>query len=203
MPKTQVAATAANPVNGSGVGRRLRSLRKERNLSVNELALKAGVSSGMVSQIERSLANPSIRMLERLRHALGVPLTAFLEDSRAELDAVDDFVRRADDRPIFQVGPNGLTKELLSPHGDHDLQFMMIVLPAGTSSEEVLIGIGEKAGLVLEGCVSFQVGARRSNLCAGDSFQFKSTLPHSVHNTGDKAARILWIMNTKAPVIHL
>ncbi|CAJ0707959.1 cupin domain-containing protein [Ralstonia wenshanensis] len=190
-------------LNHSDVGARLRALRIDQGLSVNELAMRAGVSVGTVSQVERNKANPSVRILERLRQALSVPLTALLEEDDAVSDPVaGDFVRRATERPLFEVGKHGMQKELLSPHGDHDLQMMVILLPAGAGSDEVLIGVGEKAGLVLEGTVMLHVGDRRAELRAGDSFQFKSTVPHSVRNESNKAARLLWIMNTQPPVVH-
>ena len=188
----------------SNVGARLRALRIEQGLSVNELATRAGVSAGTVSQVERNKANPSVRILERLRQALSVPLTALLEEDDAVSDPiVGDFVRKAAERPLFDVGKHGMQKELLSPHGDHDLKMMIILLPAGAGSDEVLVGVGEKAGLVLEGTVVLNVGDRRALLHAGDSFQFKSTVPHSVRNESSETARVLWVMNTVPPVVHL
>lgn len=62
------------------IGLRLRKLRKSRNLTISELASRAGVSAGAISQIERNLSNPTVRMLEQLRIVLNVPLTAFLEN---------------------------------------------------------------------------------------------------------------------------
>lgn len=186
------------------VGARLRALRIEQGLSINELAARAGVSVGTVSQVERNKANPSVRILERLRRALSVPLTALLEEDDAVSDPVaGDFVRKATERPLFDVGKHGMQKELLSPHGDHDLKMMIILLPAGAGSDEVLVGEGEKAGLVLEGTVVLNVGDRRAVLRAGDSFQFKSTVPHSVRNESGEMARVLWVMNTLPPVVHL
>ena len=204
MKPTQVSKKDATAPSHSDVGARLRSLRMERGLSVNELAMLAGVSVGTVSQVERNKANPSMRILERLRQALSVPLTALLEEDDAISDPIaGDFVRRAAERPVFDVGSHGMQKELLSPHGDHELKMMIILLPAGAGSEEVLVGAGEKAGLVLEGTIVLKVGDRRTELRVGDSFQFKSTVPHSVRNESGKMARVLWIMNTRPPVVHL
>ncbi|KND62131.1 putative transcriptional regulator [Candidatus Burkholderia verschuerenii] len=204
MQRTTLNKRGTPELSHADVGARLKALRIAHGLSVNELAMRAGVSVGTVSQVERNKANPSVRILEKLRQALEVPLSALLEDDDAVSDPVaGDFVRRAAERPLFEVGKNGMQKELLSPHGDHDLQMMVIMLPAGSGSEEVLVGIGEKAGLVLEGLVVLNVGDRRCELRAGDSFQFKSTVPHSVRNESRKAARLLWIMNTQPPVIHL
>jgi transcriptional regulator with XRE-family HTH domain len=205
---TKLAAHAATKLAAnldSQIGRRLKALRKKQKLSVSELAERAKVSVGMISQIERSLTNPSIRTLERLRQALSVSLTALLEDGVDRDPSVDGhrLVRKADARPFFHVGEQGMTKELLSPQGDHDLQMMIIALPAGASSKEVLIGDGEKAGLVLTGTIVIEVAGDRTELSEGDSFQFRSTLPHSVYNETRQAARIFWIMNTKRPTAHL
>jgi transcriptional regulator with XRE-family HTH domain len=184
------------------VGARLRALRLARRLSISGLAERAGVSTGMVSQIERDLSNPSVRMLERLRVALDVPLTALLDDAGGQ-SPTQEFVRRARDRPHFTVGPNGLEKALLSPNGQHDLQFMLITIPPGGRSAEVLLGDGEKAGLVMQGKVALRVGDQEQLLSEGDSFQFSSRLPHQVENPADTPAQVLWIMNTRVPVIHL
>ena len=91
---------------------------------------------------------------------------------------------------------------LLADHF-HDLKMMIILVPPGAGSDEVLVGVGEKAGWVLEGTIVLNVGDRRAVLKTGDSFQFKSTAPHSIRNESDKAARVLWVMNTRPPVVHL
>ncbi|MFC4278120.1 helix-turn-helix domain-containing protein [Achromobacter aloeverae] len=197
------AATAPD----SSVGQRLRRIRRDSNLSLKTLAELAEVSVGMISQIERDQANPSIRMLEKLRTALHVPLSALLEDdapaAAPRRNAAPEFVRRADQRPKFRVGPHGLLKELLSPPGEHDLQFMIILIPPHSRSEEVLLGRGEKAGMVLEGTISLVLADQEAILNEGDSFQFSSAVPHGVSNPTGKDARLLWIMNTERPVIHL
>lgn len=204
MKTAQARKKGAAELHHSDVGARLRALRIEQGLSVNELAMRAGVSAGTVSQVERNKANPSMRILERLRLALSVPLTALLEEDDAISDpVVGDFVRKATERPLFEVGQHGMQKELLSPHGDHDLKMMIILVPPGAGSDEVLVGVGEKAGWVLEGTIVLNVGDRRAVLKTGDSFQFKSTAPHSIRNESDKAARVLWVMNTRPPVVHL
>src|SRR6478735_48963 len=66
------------------IGQRLRALRAERGLTILELAAKAGVSSGSISQIERGASNPSVSTLQKLRAALGVTLWSFLESDAAE-----------------------------------------------------------------------------------------------------------------------
>jgi len=199
--RREPAAQAPAPL-----GPRLRDLRRAADLSLVQLADMSGVSVGMISQIERNLSNPSVRTLERLREALGIPLTTLLEGDVGypiAHEAPPEFVRRVKDRPHFSVGKGGLQKELLSPHGDYDIKFMLISFPPHTKSVDILVGPGEKAGVVLEGGIDLTVAGSTERLRVGDSFQFSSVLSHRVENPGDEPAQVLWIMNTKPSVIHL
>jgi len=197
-------ASLKEGANGTHVGVRLRAFRKGAHLSISELGTKAGVSNGMISQIERGLTNPSLRTLERLHVALSVPLTALLESGAPNSGVADrEIVRRVDDRPSFSVGNEGMTKELLTPSGEHQLQMMLISLPTGAKSVDVLLGDGEKAGWILEGSIQLTVNGLSSVLNAGDSFQFPSTVPHSILNPGQEAARLLWVMRVEPAEVHL
>ncbi|MBS0908429.1 helix-turn-helix domain-containing protein [Tatumella sp. JGM118] len=184
------------------IGLRLRKLRKSRNLTISELAARGGVSAGAISQIERNLSNPTVRILEQLRVVLNVPLTAFLDSEEYDPPGAEHYVRRLQDRPGFHVGKRGIAKELLSPKGDHQLQFMMIDIPPQIRSDEVLTGQGEKAGLVIEGELTLEIEGNTTILYPGDSFQFKSSLRHNVFNHTHSGAKVLWIMHIQ-PENHL
>jgi transcriptional regulator with XRE-family HTH domain len=177
------------------VGERLRQLRADRKLTILELAAKAGVSAGIISQIERGNSNPSMKTLQRLRTALGVNLWEFL-DPRSGITSEDTpFVRRADQRARILASGTGLVKELLSPRNDENLRFMIITMPPGSISEDVLIGTGDKGGLVLSGRVVLSVGDSTTELGEGDSFQFKSNIPHGIANRSAEEAKLIWIMS--------
>ncbi|MCX8960850.1 helix-turn-helix domain-containing protein [Erwinia psidii] len=184
------------------IGARLKRLRKARNMTINELAALANVSAGAISQIERNLTNPTIRVLEQLRLVLKVPLTAFIEESDPSLKGIGHYVRRSAERPHFNVGKNGIAKKMLSPTGDHDIQFMFIIIPPGVRSGEMLMGMGEKAGLVMSGELTLELAGERTILSPGDSFQFSSVLIHNIFNHTSQQAEVLWIMHIK-PDNHL
>lgn len=177
------------------IGTRLKQIRKMRKLTITELARLANVSAGAISQIERNLTNPTVRVLEQLRLVLKVPLTAFLEQDDSAMRGAEHYVRRQADRPHFNVGKHGIAKEMLSPSGDHDLQFMFISIPPGVQSSEMLMGSGEKAGIVMSGELTLEIDGDSAELRPGDSFQFKSHLPHNIFNHSDSEARVLWIMH--------
>ncbi|KAB8313117.1 helix-turn-helix domain-containing protein [Erwinia endophytica] len=176
------------------IGSRLKTLRKARNMTITELACQANVSAGAISQIERNLTNPTVRVLEQLRLVLKVPLSAFLEETPRLHKGAEHYIRRCHARPHFNVGKYGIAKEMLSPSGDHNVQFMFITVPPGVRSDEMLMGMGEKAGLVIDGELTLEIGNDAAPLFSGDSFQFSSQLPHNIFNHSDTAARIVWIM---------
>jgi transcriptional regulator with XRE-family HTH domain len=202
MVSSSALVAPASRDNGSeSLGAKLRHLRTARELTIAQLAERAGVSSGLISQIERGNSNPSIRTLQRLRAALGVNLWEFLDDrsstasGEAGAPEASKFVRRKADRPRIIVGATRLVKELLSPRNDRNLRFMIISLPPGGESEDVIIGQGEKGGLVTQGRVRLTVGAEDSDLMEGDSFQFPSSITHKLSNPFEHPAEVIWIMS--------
>ena len=66
-------------------GERIKRLRTSAGFTVSELARRAGLSQGYLSQIEMGRARPSVRALAMAAQALGVPLTSLLSDSDREL----------------------------------------------------------------------------------------------------------------------
>ncbi|MEK1854292.1 MAG: XRE family transcriptional regulator [Phyllobacterium sp.] len=183
------------------IGVKLRRLRADRELTIAQLAEQAGVSAGIISQIERGKSNPSIKTLQRIRAALGVNLWEFLEGNWTSADQTPQvapesrFIRRKADRTRIVVGVSRLAKELLSPSSDRNLRFMIITLPPGGESEDVIIGEGEKGGLVTQGHVELSIGPDVFDLHEGDSCQFPSSLPHKICNRTQETAVIIWIIS--------
>lgn len=177
------------------IGDRLKVLRSQRGLSIMDLASKAGVSAGIISQIERGNSNPSVKTLQRIRAALGVNLWEFFAKEESRNPADGPFVRRKINQPQIVVGTSRIVKRLLSPQNDRNLRFMLLTIPPAGVSEDVLIGEGEKGGWVLSGRVELMVGEHVAELTEGDSFQFKADLPHKISNASNQDAEVLWIMS--------
>ncbi|MGD6815551.1 helix-turn-helix domain-containing protein [Metabacillus sp. 84] len=61
------------------IGERIRKYRKEKNLSLSELADRAGVAKSYLSSIERNLqSNPSVQFLEKVSAVLGISVNTLL-----------------------------------------------------------------------------------------------------------------------------
>lgn len=202
MTSSETAATEAGQdaqerAEAIRIGKRLRALRAEQGLTILDLAGKAGVSSGHISQIERGVSNPSISTLQKLRSALGVTLWSFLEKDATDAPQESRYVRRRDNRPRIVVGTNHLTKELLSPRPTNELRFMILTVPPGAESGDALSGPGDKGGYVLSGRVELTIGDEIIALDEGDSFQFNSTIPHQIVNRWSEEAKLIWIINIR------
>ena len=65
------------------VGRRVRALRLERRLSLAELAGKAGISIGALSQIERGMSSLRVRVIWPLAAALDIEPSALMAAMRS------------------------------------------------------------------------------------------------------------------------
>ena len=174
------------------IGGRIRALRLARNMSLNNLAAAAGVSAGIVSQIERERANPSLNTIEKICVALGVLPDAVLGSEVT--DAEPAFVCRSASRRRILVGKAPIVKEMISPPGSEGLRMMIISLPPRSENLDVIVGAGQKAGLVLEGQIRITLGDRNAILYPGDSFQFPSAQTHSLHNDTDTASKVMWII---------
>jgi transcriptional regulator with XRE-family HTH domain len=176
------------------IGGEIRRIRKTRGLSLEDVAKLAGVSIGLVSQIERGIVSPSIRSLRQLSKALGVPVSWFFQTEDGAVDDDGDRVVRAAHRRRLSFRKNGVIKELLTPHALRNLQMLLITLePDAAIDNGVIQGSGEKCGIVLTGALDLVIEDRTHTIWEGDSFGFDSSLPHSIHNRGQGVTRVLWI----------
>lgn len=176
------------------VGRRVRALRLERNLSLAELAAKAGVSIGALSQIERGLSSLRVKVIWPLAAALDIEPSALITDGK---DAGNDlYCVRADKRRQLPVKSEGIAKALLSPPGA-TLTGLLVTVEADGGTAEAYAHIGHEFGYVLSGEVELVVDSTKYVLKSGDSFAFKSTLLHAFRNPGTERCQILWVNTTK------
>lgn len=177
------------------VGKRIRDLRHGSKLSLETVAAKTKLSVGFLSQIERGLSSPSLRVLATLADVLGVGI-AGLFGARPNDGASEGVVTRAPERAELKLWRSGISKQLLSPAGsDGRLNLFLVHMePGGSTGDELYTHDGEEAGLVLEGEMRLTVDTETWTLKTGDSFRFASRRPHRFSNPADDAnAVVLWV----------
>ncbi|MDB5413420.1 MAG: transcriptional regulator MerR family [Rubritepida sp.] len=185
------------------LGERIRHRRRMVGLSLAQVAETTGTSIGLLSQIERGLSSPSVRLLSGLAEVLQLSLGDFFVEARPVAPRREDnIVTRAQARKKLAFWRAGISKELVTPQTETrgtDV-FIVSVEAGGTTGAQVYTHAGEDAGFVLEGELELSVDGENYLLRPGDGFRFKSTLPHSFRNPGRTSTRVIWV---NAPVDDL
>jgi transcriptional regulator with XRE-family HTH domain len=179
------------PVTGDfdvrALGQALRTARRERGLTVEALATSAGVSSGLISQLERGQGNPAFLTLRRLAEALGLPVAHFVQGPPSS-----GMLVRAEQRKRLHLPDADLVYELLTPSLQGKLEVLITQIPAGwTNVTKPFVHEGEECIHLLEGTLEVTVGETRFVLEEGDSLTYEAQVPHWYANASGATARLL------------
>jgi len=185
--------TKANPDAISiDVGLRLRTLRKERNLSIRALARQSGISANALSMIERGRSSPSVSTLYKVTQALEISITTFFEEQDERSDVV--FIQRsARTRVPF---PRGLWEGLGGEKFSGRVEPFALTLESGASSgPHPITHAGHEFACCLRGHLEYQVEDKYYQLAAGDSLLFCSYLPHRWRNPGPLVTEVIFVLS--------
>ncbi|MDL2237486.1 cupin domain-containing protein [Christensenellaceae bacterium OttesenSCG-928-K19] len=169
------------------IGQKIKVLRQQLSLTQSELADRAELSKGFISQLERDLTSPSIATLTDILECLGTDLKEFFSDDEPEkvtFNTADMFEKEMDDQKIIWLVPNAQKNEM---------EPILLTLDAGAKTEEDRPHPGEEFGFVLSGSITLVLGGKKHRLRKGSSFYYKTDLPHYVENTGKKKAELVWV----------
>jgi quercetin dioxygenase-like cupin family protein len=154
----------------------------EKKLSIKQLAERTGLTSGFISQIERSQTEPSITSLRKLSEALDVAVFYFFIE-----EVNNNCVVRKNERQKLRFRDSHLAYELLSPDLNRQMEMFYATLePNASTSEELMNHNGEEVILVLKGKMGIQIGDDSYELDEGDSIYYFATVPHRIVNIGDE-----------------
>ena len=176
-----VQDSVQSPEPGTGLGRRLRSVRRAYGLSQRELARRAGITNATVSNVESEQVSPSVASLSKIVGAVGLSLAEFFAwDPTRRLRW---FHRAAE---LNEAGSGGLSQRfvgLRDPRRRLQLAHERYAVGADTGPG-LLEQSGEKAGLIIRGELTVTVGSMTRVLKAGDAYCFPGNIPHRFCNLG-------------------
>jgi transcriptional regulator with XRE-family HTH domain len=169
------------------IGSRLRQLRRERGVTIPELAEASGLTSGFISQLERDLSSASLSSLARICTALGV-----------RFGDVMDRVPGVGHDVVTVAGQEHL---LLTPADEHRFHVTESHLAPGASSGDELHTLPADAELVyvVEGRLELRVRQRAELLGAGESFAYSPRQPHGWRNPSDSEEAIVLCLAVPNP----
>jgi transcriptional regulator with XRE-family HTH domain len=185
---------AAEAVDATGVGSRIRALREAMDLSLRDLADRSGVSAPMLSQVERGETSPTLAIAAKIAGGLELTLSQLLrldEGSHA-------VISRAGHRRSFDRGGHRyeeLTPPLPGLRADVSLHALRSGKSTGQAGDPPMHEPGSReTAVVLDGELTLILDGVRHDLREGDSVTFDADLPHHFANEGDSTTRFLAVI---------
>jgi len=169
------------------IGVKIKKLRKQKGLTLEELASRCELTKGFLSQMERNLTSPSIATLDDILEALGTTLSEFFKDEKNEKVVFcenDFFVDEKDGYTINWIVPNSQKNEM---------EPVLIEIQPNEKSFEVTPNDGEEFGFVLEGRVTLVNGDKEHIVKKGETFYLTGKNFHYLRNDKKNVAKVIWI----------
>lgn len=164
-------------------GARVRAARLRQGLTLDALALAAGISRATLSNIERGEHSPSLNAATDVARTLGVSLAQLLgEEERRPTVTIP-----AGERLVFRDEASGIERQLLSPaFAGRGIEWIRATLPSGAATDDLQPYHPpiDKYILVESGRLRVVIGADPYLLDAGDAFYFRADVLHRFENAG-------------------
>lgn len=169
------------------IGAKLKELRILKGLTQEELADRAELSKGFISQLERDLTSPSIATLMDILQCLGTSIGEFFNETPEEqiVFGKTDYFEKHDQElknEIKWIIPNA-QKNMMEP--------ILLTLEPGGETYPDNPHEGEEFGYVLQGNISIHIGSKTYKAKKGESFYFVSDKKHYLSSKA--GAVLVWV----------
>jgi transcriptional regulator with XRE-family HTH domain len=184
----------------ASIGQRVHTVRKEKGLTLEDVAQRTGLSSDQLDQIETDKVSPPLGALIRIAKALDMKLGRFISTGEVKPFTV---IRKDERRVISrftsaQGDQYGYTYESLAPDKkDRYMEPFMVTLVPSEAKKELSAHAGQEFIFILEGAMEVTLEDYTDVLYPGDSIYYDSTVPHLVRCHGDKKTVILAVLYTQ------
>ena len=178
-----------------GIGKRIKEIRKNNQRTISDIALKAGVTSGLISRIENGRTIPSLPVFLKIVEALETQVKDFF-DGIPIPNGASFMVARKDDSHIIEkedeaVGftYNYLFGKSLNSEG---FQSVLLEVEPGSKRDKVTTDAFEFK-YILTGECHYVIGDQEVILYEGDSIFFDGRIPHVPVNKSNTTSKMLVI----------
>jgi transcriptional regulator with XRE-family HTH domain len=174
------------------VGRRLKEVRRQMDMTLKQVAEASGMSPTHISEIERGKTSPTVGALRKIAAALGKDTAYFVEEKPLPKVSV---VKKEDRESVLLpgVGDAFLTAKALTNGIPAGRVNVVLVDHEKGGKRAVHSHDGEEAVLVLKGQARVTVGEEEFVVGPGDCLHFSSKVEHSAEFTGEGRNKALWI----------
>jgi transcriptional regulator with XRE-family HTH domain len=181
------------------VGKAIRTLRKEKGLSLRELSRLAGLSTSFLSMVERGRSSLALTSLNNVAKALDTDLAdLFISERKVRVSHPLPHVSRAEEDGRLAIASSQRVYKVLSPRAPGlILEPLLVTVQPNSGFEEPYNHEGEEFAHVIEGELIFTVDGEDHHLGPGDSIHLLSTVPHAIRNDADEPAKVLWVLTPR------
>ncbi|PLX72205.1 MAG: Cro/Cl family transcriptional regulator [Desulfuromonas sp.] len=172
------------------IGSHLKRLRMVNALTQEELASRADLTKGYISQLENDTACPSIATLKDILDVFGVSMQEFFSEQQSAevVFGPEARVQPTDDDSSFKV-------ELLVPGAQNrEMDPALVSLEPGAEMDVQDFHEGEEFGFVMQCRIQVQLDNEVYTVRKNECFYFASDRRHAVRNVGKGVARIIWVV---------
>jgi len=172
----------------TAVSKNLAQLRKERGLTLQELATLSKVSKAMIGQIERGESNPTINILWKIATGLRIPLNKLLYEEKGAVE----FVPANNVMPLRDQDGMRMFQSFSFDEEKHFEVFSITMDAKSIHSSDAHARGSEEYILLVKGQLEIEVNAEIYTLQVGDSIRFASDKPHAYRNHTEST---VWFQN--------
>lgn len=179
------------------LGQDLRVLRKRRGMTLMEVAEAMGRSVGWLSQVERSLSEPSTEELGRFAQLFGISADSFFGRAPQRPEEADIIVRN-NARRAFGPRVGGLDEELVSPDLTDAFEVIHSTFQPGAVRTENVTRPTQEVGFIVSGQLQITINDHAFTVGPGDSFRIRGE-PFRWSNRGSVPCVAIWVI---APPVY-
>lgn len=176
-------------------GNKIRRLRKNKGMTIDELSEKSGFTSSYISQVERNLIEPSLTALNKICKALNISPYYFLDDLNNVI------VTRKEDRQKLIMPGRGSTLEYLVPIDDEYKGkvklnvYRYILHPGMWDNDKFSVIDSDKCVIIIKGKLIVNFVDYNEIIEKGDSIYICSYTPHKLFNPSEEETELICIIS--------
>nr|WP_294942392.1 XRE family transcriptional regulator [uncultured Mucilaginibacter sp.] len=177
------------------ISNRIKDKRREKNITVQELATRANVSKGLISQIENSRTIPSLVVLVDIIKALEIDMNVFFKDIHSTGGNFPLIIRRQEEYDRFEKEhAEGFHYQRIFTQSIKNSTVDIVILELEPEAHRPQVETeAYEYKYILNGSIEYHFGEKVYTLNQGDSMLFDGRIPHTPKNTGTQTARMLVI----------
>lgn len=179
------------------VGARLKEIRVAAGLSQRDLAIRAGVTHGLISMIEQNRNSPSVASLRKILGGVSMTMADFFQERAREKHKVfygpDELIDLTSRLGSLNGQKNKrMTLRQVGNAREHGLQILHERYePGADTGPTMLEHTSHEGGIVISGELEVTVGDQVQILRAGDAYLFDSRIPHRFRNIGTEICEVV------------